>query len=55
MAFEAYHTAVARRDGLPLPNAFGFNDIGERMGFGKSWGTVNPVETGRRHHPACSL
>ena len=43
MAFEAYHTAVARRDGLPLPNAFGFNDIGERMGFGKTWGTVNPV------------
>jgi TM2 domain-containing membrane protein YozV len=43
MAFEAYHTAVARRDGLPLPNAFGFNDIGERMGFGESWGTVNPV------------
>ena len=42
MAFEAYHTAVARRDGLPLPNAFGFNDIGERMGFGKSWGTVAP-------------
>lgn len=43
MAFEAYHTAMARREGLPLPNAFGFNDIGERMGFGKSWGTVNPV------------
>lgn len=37
MAFEAYHTARARRDGLPLPNAFGFNDIGEKMGFGKSW------------------
>jgi TM2 domain-containing membrane protein YozV len=35
-AFEAYHTAVARRDGLPLPNPFGFNDIGERMGFGRS-------------------
>jgi hypothetical protein len=43
MSFEAYHTAVARRDGLPLPNAFGFNDIGERMGFPKSWGAVNPV------------
>jgi hypothetical protein len=43
MVFEAYHTAVARRDGLPLPNAFGFNDIGERMGFGKAWGTVNPA------------
>ena len=42
MAFEAYHTAVARRDGLPLPNAFGFNDIGERLGFGKSWGSVKP-------------
>jgi TM2 domain-containing membrane protein YozV len=43
MAFEAYHTAVARRDGLSLPNAFGFNDIGERMGFGKTWGTVGSV------------
>jgi hypothetical protein len=35
-AFEAYHTAKARLEGLPLPNAFGFNDIGERMGFGRS-------------------
>jgi hypothetical protein len=43
MSLEAYHPALARRDGLPLPNAFGFNDIGERMGFGKSWGTVSPV------------
>ena len=43
MSFEAYHTAVARRDGLPLPNAFGFNDIGERMGFGKSWGHAKPA------------
>jgi TM2 domain-containing membrane protein YozV len=33
MAIEAYHTARARRDGTPLPNPFGFNDIGERMGF----------------------
>ena len=37
MAFEAYHTAKARRDGLPLPNAFGWNDIGERFGLGKNW------------------
>jgi hypothetical protein len=43
MCFEAYHTAIARRDGLPLPNAFGFNDIGERMGFGKSWGPPKPA------------
>ena len=40
MAFEAYHTAVARRDGLPLPNAFGFNDLGERMNLGRNWGGV---------------
>ena len=36
-AFDAYHTARARRDGTPLPNPFGLNDIGERFGFGKSW------------------
>lgn len=36
-SFEAYHTAKARRDGLPLPNAFGLNDVGDRVGFGKNW------------------
>jgi len=35
--FDAIHTARARRDGTPLPNAFGLNDIGDRMGFGKNW------------------
>src|SRR5580698_1464157 len=40
---EAYHTAKARRDGTPLPNPFGLNDLGERLGFGKSWpGTPPP-------------
>jgi hypothetical protein len=34
---EAHHTAQARRDGAPLPNPFGLNDLGERLGFGKSW------------------
>lgn len=50
--FEAYQTARARRDGTPLPNPFGLNDLGERLGFGKSWptthhaaGAVPPVET----------
>lgn len=43
MAFEAYHTARARRDGTPLPNPFGLNDLGERMGFGKAWPSA--------HHP----
>lgn len=35
-AFEAYHTARARRDRLPLPNPFGWNDIGDRMGFAQT-------------------
>jgi TM2 domain-containing membrane protein YozV len=43
MAFEAHHTAKARLLGLPLPNAFGFNDIGERMGFGKNWPYASPT------------
>jgi len=37
MSIEAHHTAKGRRDGTPLPNPFGLNDIGERMGFGKAW------------------
>ena len=39
---EAHHTARARRDGTPLPNPFGLNDIGERLGFGRAW----PSSTG---------
>ncbi len=41
-AFEAYHTAQARRDGLPLPNPFGWNDLGDRLGFSR---TLPPVGT----------
>ncbi len=33
--FDAYQTARARRDGLPLPNPFGLNDLGERLGLGR--------------------
>ena len=40
--FEAYHTARARRDGTSLPNPFGLNDIGEKLGFGKSWTGTAP-------------
>jgi hypothetical protein len=47
---EAHHTARARRDGTPLPNPFGLNDLGERLGFGKAWVTTgaasNPAEAG---------
>jgi len=31
--FDAYQTAKARRDGTPLPNPFGLNDIGHRLGL----------------------
>ena len=34
---EANHTARARLTGAPLPNPFGLNDLGERLGFGKAW------------------
>jgi TM2 domain-containing membrane protein YozV len=37
MVIEAHHTACARRDGTPLPNPFGLNDLAERLGFGKAW------------------
>ncbi|MFZ0745842.1 MAG: DUF5668 domain-containing protein [Terracidiphilus sp.] len=32
-AFEAYHTAVARRDGLPLPDPLGLNEVGSWLNF----------------------
>ena len=35
---EAHQTAVARRNGLPLPNPFGLNDLGDRIGFGPGQG-----------------
>ncbi len=37
MAIEAHHTAKARRDGTPLPNPFGLNELGERLGFNRTW------------------
>jgi hypothetical protein len=39
---EAHHTAKARRDGTPLPNPFGLNDLGERLGFGRAWPNPTP-------------
>lgn len=32
--FDAYQTAAARRDGLPLPNPLGLNDLGHWFGRG---------------------
>jgi hypothetical protein len=31
--FDAAQTAKARRDGLPLPNPFGLNDLGTKLGI----------------------
>jgi hypothetical protein len=33
-AFEAYHTAVARRDGMPLPDPLGLNEVGNWLNMG---------------------
>ncbi len=39
--FDAYHTAIARRDGLPLPNPLGLNDIAQWFGV-RSTPPTNP-------------
>ncbi len=48
--FDAYQTALARRDGLPLPNPFGLNDIAQRLGIHPPPGVppVPPVPPYRR-------
>src|SRR5271170_1745733 len=52
---EAHHTARARRDGTPLPNPFGLNDLGERLGFGKAWPGTAPTSDGAaQQNPASS-
>jgi len=33
-SFEAYHTAKARRDGQPLPDPFGLNELGSWLNMG---------------------
>ncbi|MFC5861290.1 LiaI-LiaF-like domain-containing protein [Acidicapsa dinghuensis] len=35
-SFEAYHTAKARRDGQPVPDPFGLNELGNWLNIG-SW------------------
>jgi cell wall-active antibiotic response 4TMS protein YvqF/B-box zinc finger protein len=36
--FDAAQTAKARRDGLPLPNPFGLNDLGAKLGMAPTLG-----------------
>ncbi len=47
-AFEAYHTALARRDGQPLPDPFGWNEVGERLGVDRNWPHFAPGSPPRR-------
>ncbi len=35
--FDAYQTAIARREGLPLPNPLGLNNIGQWFGARTHW------------------
>jgi TM2 domain-containing membrane protein YozV len=53
MVIDAYHTARARRDGTPLPNPFGLNDLSERFGYGNSWpgGASAPPRYGTPPNP----
>src|ERR1700691_248738 len=41
--FDAAQTAKARRDGLPLPNPFGLNDLGTKLGIAPP---ASPYATG---------
>jgi hypothetical protein len=43
MVVEAHHTARARRDGTLLPNPFGLNEVGERLGFARTWPAPGPT------------
>jgi TM2 domain-containing membrane protein YozV len=41
--FDAHQTAKARRDGLPLPDPFGLNDLGARLGLHPAHAAVPPA------------
>lgn len=44
--FDAHQTAKARRDGLPLPDPFGLNDLGQRMGIQPHTPVASHTQTG---------
>jgi TM2 domain-containing membrane protein YozV len=44
--FDAYQTAKARLEGLPLPNPFGLNDLGARIGIPNSAPSAPPYSAG---------
>lgn len=50
MIFDAYHTAKARRAGVPLPDPLGLNHIGDRLGI-KNWSGVPTRPAGAPWQP----
>jgi hypothetical protein len=45
-SFEAYHTAKARRDGHPLPDPFGLNELGNWLNLGsQNRGPIHPGQS----------
>ena len=50
-AFEAYHTAQAQRDGHPLPDPFGWNELGDRFGFARTSPAPAPAQRGSAPPP----
>jgi TM2 domain-containing membrane protein YozV len=49
-AFEAYHTARARRDGTPVPDPLGLNEVASWLNL--SWQSRNPAEEWERQQRA---
>ena len=45
-AFEAYHTALARRDGMPLPDPLGLNEVGNWLNLGAAMHPPYPGQAG---------
>ena len=45
-SFEAYHTAVARRNGQPLPDPLGLNEVGNWLNLGQRQGYPPPPAPG---------
>lgn len=41
--FDAYQTAKARRDGLPLPDPFGLNELGAKLGLQSAHAPAAPA------------
>ena len=47
-SFEAYHTAIALRDGQPVPDPFGLNEVGNWLNVGNYMRNAGPPPAGPR-------